>query len=149
MAKKKRIIPVLFVLYCAVMLYLLLCRANASKTIPYTDQLITRLNLIPFQTLRQQFYFLSLRDNPVLVRHAVINLVGNVVMFIPLGLFLPTLWPRLRTLWKVLLRCAMAIALVEITQALLLTGWCDIDDLLLNLLGASIGYGIFRKIHPE
>lgn len=146
MAKKNRILPTLFMLYCAVMFYLLLCRANASRTIPYLDQLATRLNLIPFQTLRQQFYFLSLEGRPVLVRHAVVNLLGNVVLFIPMGLFLPALWPRQRRLWKVLLWCGLAISLVEITQALTLTGWCDIDDLFLNLLGAAIGYGIFQKL---
>ena len=33
---------------------------------------------------------------------------------------------------------------VELLQMLLLVGTCDVDDLIQNLLGAALGYGLFR-----
>ena len=76
--------------------------------------------------------------------HAIINLVGNVIMFIPLGFCLPMLWKKQRTLWKTLLTTALIITLVELIQLLTLVGSCDTDDLILNVLGSAIGYGLFK-----
>jgi glycopeptide antibiotics resistance protein len=37
---------------------------------------------------------------------------------------------------------AITISCVEILQLFTLLGYCDVDDLILNTLGAAIGYGI-------
>lgn len=146
MTDRKRIWYVLFAIYCIAMAYLLFGREEAPVGIPYADQLRLRLNLIPFRTLRHQWKLLFEADRPWLIRHSLINLLGNIVLFIPLGIFLPMLWPRLQRLWKVLLAVAGIIALVEVVQVLTLLGRCDIDDLLLNLIGAAIGYGLHNWI---
>ena len=139
----KRIAAWVFALYCLLMLWLLFGRPGYDPSIPYVLQL--KYNLIPFETIGR---FLRLLDAPSsgLRTHAVINLAGNVIMFIPLGFFPPLLWPKLRRLWKTLLLCAGIIAAVEVLQLLTLVGSCDTDDLLLNLPGAAIGYGLFRLI---
>ena len=80
---------------------------------------------------------------------AAINLLGNIVLFIPLGSFLPKLWIKSPQLWKVLLCVTGIIALVETVQVLTLLGRCDIDDLLLNLLGSAIGYGLYNQIENK
>ena len=59
---------------------------------------------------------------------------------VPLGVFLPLLMRKLRRFWRFLLVCALTIALVETAQALLLVGSADVDDLILNLCGVSIGF---------
>ena len=88
-----------------------------------------------------------LRDHrPYLVRAALINLLGNVVMFVPLGLFLPLIFTKLRKLWRTLFTVTLLIAVVEIAQLFTLLGSCDVDDLILNLLGAALGYGIYNRI---
>ena len=47
---------------------------------------------------------------------------------------------RDRRYWRFLLVCALAIVLIEAAQALLLVGSADVDDLILNLCGASLGF---------
>ena len=141
--KRSRIVYALFAAYCALMLWLLFDRPGYIDGIPYWDQLLPNLNLTPFRTLR--LFFGLLRDHrPYLVRTALINLLGNVVMFVPLGLFLPLIFTRLRKLWRTLFTVTLLIAVVEIAQLFTLLGSCDVDDLILNLLGAALGYGIYN-----
>ena len=75
-----------------------------------------------------------------MVRHAFVNLAGNVIMFVPLGVFLPVIWKRLRSFWWFLLTSASLILLVEVLQYVTGLGSCDIDDLILNLPGTMLGW---------
>ncbi len=134
----------LFALYGICMLSLLFGRREASDALPYWDQVFMRLNLVPFRTLGHQLRLLTQSGRPWLIRHAAVNLAGNVILFAPLGLFLPKLWPRLGRLWRTLTATAGIILMVELAQSLTLLGRCDIDDLILNLLGAALGYGLYR-----
>ena len=131
----------LFAAYAALMLWLLLHRSGYVNGIPYLQQM--KANLIPFRTMRLFFRLLS-HHRPRLVRAAVINLAGNVVMFIPLGIFLPLVFRKLRKWWRTLLCVALIITAVETAQLLTLVGSCDIDDLILNLAGAACGYALFK-----
>lgn len=129
----------LFLAYCALMLWLLFDRPGYVPGIPYWEQTAGHLNLIPFRTLRL-FAGLLNSTRPEYVRSAVINLGGNIVMFIPLGFLLPQVFCRLTSLPRVLLTTAILITAVEIIQLFTLVGCCDIDDLILNLIGSAIGY---------
>ena len=74
---------------------------------------------------------------------AILNLVGNVVLFVPIGFLLPLVFPRLE--WRNALVVAAACGLtIEGTQALLRMGIFDIDDVILNALGVMIGFRAFR-----
>jgi len=139
----KRNIHLLFGAYCLLMLWLLFGREEAPAGLPYSQQLLMRLNVIPFRTLGRLLRLLTDTDRPWLIRFSVINLLGNVVLFIPLGIFLPKLWKKLRSFPGVLLATAGIITAVEIAQMLTLLGRCDVDDLILNITGAAIGYGIY------
>ena len=134
-----------FLGYCALMLWLLFDRQGYTAGVPYWDQLDGRLNLIPFRTLR---LFADLLDSGVrsYIRMAVINLGGNIIMFIPLGFLLPRVFGRINSLLQVLLTTAVLITAVEILQLFTLVGSCDIDDLILNVIGAAIGYGLHKLI---
>ena len=131
----------LFLAYCALMLWLLFDRPGYDPGIPYWEQAATHLNLIPFRTLRLFTQLLN-SSRPELVRAAVTNLGGNIIMFIPLGFLLPRVFLRLSSLPRVLITTAAIITLVEILQLFTLVGSCDIDDLILNVLGAAIGFGL-------
>lgn len=128
-----------FAAYCALMLWLLFHRPGYTEGIPYWDQVANRLNLVPFRTLR---LFAGLLDSGVRahIRIAVINLGGNILMFVPLGFFLPRVFPKLRTLPQIMLTTAWIVCVVEILQLFTLLGSCDIDDLILNVFGAALGY---------
>lgn len=153
MTQKKYTPQVLLALYAALMLWLLFFQ---SARIPdysaaYWLQVKSNLNLVPLRTVGNYLHILLNREYYLekwgfasmyayQARQAVINLGGNVGMFLPLGFLLPWMFRKLRKLWKVLLATAVIIILVEIVQLFSLLGSCDIDDLILNVTGAAIGY---------
>lgn len=80
---------------------------------------------------------------------SVYNLLGNVVMFLPFGFFPALLWRRY-TWWKALLTGFAVTACIECCQLCVGRAF-DVDDLLLNTLGAMLGYGLWlllQKLAP-
>ena len=138
--KHRKLDIVLFCLYSGLMLYLLFHRAGGIEGMDYWKQIQAKLNLEPFHTIR---LFLKVLGSPAYNAAAVINLGGNVFLFIPLGFFLPRIFPSLQKFRHTILVTFLIITAVELTQLFTLLGTCDIDDLILNVIGAAIGYGIF------
>ena len=131
---------IVFALYCALMIYLLFFQ-HRMPALFQGDYLLTlrqNLNLRPGDTILR-FYRL-MRYYPGYRRAAAINLFGNIGMFIPLGFGLPWVHPRLRRWWRTMLLSAVLIILIELSQLVTLLGRCDVDDLILNLIGVTIGY---------
>lgn len=141
---RDRIVFLIFCLYCAAMACLLFVRSEPADEFPYWEQVRSWTSLVPFHTIGKQFGWLFDSGKFWLFRHALVNLGGNTVLFLPLGIFLPRLFPKLDRFWKVLLTAAGIIAAIEITQVLTLLGRCDIDDLILNLTGTTAGYGVYK-----
>lgn len=139
--KRKRVATAMFMVYCALMLWLLFDRRGPVEGVPYWEQVAVSYNLRPFHTI-QRYTRLLHSSRPVLVKLAVVNLLGNVVMFVPLGFFLPRLYEKTRRMWRTLLAAAGIVILVEVFQMLTLVGVCDIDDLILNEMGVAVGYGL-------
>ena len=131
----------LFCIYSSFMLYLLFHRTGGIEGMDYWTQIRANLNLEPFHTIR---LFLKVLGTPAYNSATVINLGGNVILFIPLGFFLPQVFPKLRKFWKTILTTALIIIAVELAQLFTLLGSCDIDDLILNVLGSTLGYFIHK-----
>lgn len=78
------------------------------------------------------------------------NLFGNILMFIPLGIFLPFFSSRFRSLRKVVLVAFIASAGIELTQLALrlidFYRFVDIDDVILNTSGAALGFIAMDKL---
>ena len=78
----------------------------------------------------------------------LINIIGNVTMFIPVGLVWPFCFKRLDTLDKTVLVGAGFPLFIEITQLPFYDRCSDVDDLILNttgiFLGALIYFGVKR-----
>lgn len=67
----------------------------------------------------------------------------NVLLFVPFGLLVPLCWPGMRGAGRMVGGGLAFSALIELSQ--LFNHRCtDVDDLLLNGLGALIGYGLYR-----
>jgi glycopeptide antibiotics resistance protein len=99
------------------------------------------VNLTPFKTIHM---YITYADHFNL-KTVVENLLGNVLVFSPIGLGLPMLWTRWQRLWRVLLFGLLAPTLVETIQYF--TARCaDVDDLILNCLGTVVGYLLYRLI---
>ncbi len=66
-------------------------------------------------------------------------------MFMPMGMALPVLFDKkFNRLWKTVLFVVILVILVETIQFFTFTGSADIDDLILNTIGATIGCGIIK-----
>ena len=101
-------------------------------------------NLKLFDTVQRYIWVLKYSRDSAQIRHAVINLAGNVVMFVPLGFFVPMLWKKMHIFgWHFLTMVATIVA-VELLQLLTRLGTCDIDDLVLNVIGTTMGFGLFK-----
>ncbi|WP_100065894.1 VanZ family protein [Miniphocaeibacter massiliensis] len=74
-----------------------------------------------------------------------IGYVLNVIMFIPLGFLLPFLWKSKDRIGSVLSYGFMLSLAIEISQ-LLNDRTTGVDDLLMNTIGAVIGFIIFRML---
>ena len=145
---KQKHFKLLFWIYCTAMLALLFWRAPVRSPGSYGERVLGLLNPVPFETICR---YIRLLGHPAsaYVRVAAVNLFGNIFMFVPLGMLLPEVYPKLRRWWKTMLVTAGAVMAVELGQMLTLLGTCDIDDLTLNLLGAAIGYGLFLITHKN
>ena len=72
------------------------------------------------------------------------NVVGNVCVFIPFGIFLPKLFKRCRNMLLVTLLSLELSLVVEVIQLMTRVGSFDVDDLLLNTIGGMLGYLIYK-----
>lgn len=95
------------------------------------------VNLVPFDMIKAQGYS--------------VNVWGNVLMFIPLGIYV-AYYSRKVNVVKVLLFVMGASVFIEVVQYVFKRGATDIDDVILNTAGGAMGlvlYGlcvaIFRK----
>jgi glycopeptide antibiotics resistance protein len=99
------------------------------------------LQLVPFQDLRRTL------SHEGLLRIMLVDIAGNVVLFMPLGFFLPLVLPLLDS-WKriLLVSCALSIS-VETAQYLLPIGRvAATTDVLLNALGGVCGYVVLQAV---
>ncbi len=98
-------------------------------------------NYIPFKTI---VYYLSGNPTWIVAKN---NLIGNIAPFIPLGFFASLFYHHLLT-WKHILAVAFVISVaLESAQVLLRVGVFDIDDIILNVLGVIVGYGVYCGLH--
>lgn len=135
-----------FAIYLLIMVWLLFGQRLDRWQDEYSfARMRENLNIIPFHTIGE-FTKAFFRGGKSV---AVINLLGNVVMFIPLGFFLSGILGKSHGIFGVLLRGACILAGVEILQLLTLLGSFDVDDLILNLLGVGIGFVFFRCLNKE
>lgn len=67
------------------------------------------------------------------------NIIGNIAMFIPVGIVWPICFKKLDTIKKTILAGAGFTLFIELTQLFCRGRHTDVDDLILNTFGAAIG----------
>ena len=97
------------------------------------------LNLKPLYTIRQ-----FLQVDHFSPKVWMINLVGNVGVFVPYGVLLPLLLKEGKLLFKSLCVFLGGVFALESLQLLTKRGSWDIDDFILNTVGFLLGYGLYR-----
>lgn len=96
-----------------------------------------RYNLTPFSTLG-----IFLNFSKFNTKTWVINLIGNIGVFVPFGILFPIVFQE--RMIRLYLKFITGIFLLELIQLLSRRGVFDVDDLLLNSVGFIIGYGSYR-----
>ena len=105
---------------------------------PLQGQVVTD-NPTPFATIR---IYLDNLDSAFWVSQAL----GNLLLLLPLGLFGPIALPWLDRWWRVLLVALVLSAAIETAQLWIPERSADVDDVLFNVVGALLGYGLLRFI---
>jgi glycopeptide antibiotics resistance protein len=75
-------------------------------------------------------------------RPFVVNFLGNIVAFIPIGMIPPLAWPRRAVAWHAALFSLGFSAMIEVVQYTSGRRVADVDDLILNTSGGLFGYGV-------
>ena len=72
------------------------------------------------------------------------NLAGNIVVFVPFGFLLPYVQKGAAKFPVLLLNAFLFVLGIEVFQLFSAFGAFDVDDILLNCFGASMGWVIYR-----
>ena len=141
---KREIALGLFVMYIAALLVMALegTWASPAAMLQSARERIASMEsiyLTPLQTIRQQLSTIDTDESRT-------QLLGNTLLFLPWGFFLPLLWRRFRRLLPVAGMCLGLTCFIEFTQ-LFIGRTVDVDDLLLNFLGSMCGAGLWWIVH--
>lgn len=120
------VVWVVFVLYLVFLAKLLLLSRTPGS--------VRSLNLIPFRTIADYLF----SNSAGVRRFSLGEVLGNVVVFVPLGACLPLLRRRTDVWSNVRIVIAVSVT-VEVLQGLLGVGASDVDDVILNALGGLTG----------
>lgn len=97
---------------------------------------LSRANFTPFKTIKMYIdYAYKL--------NSVENLAGNVLAFVPFGFLFPLAARDGERFFVMLLNVFTFVLGIEAFQLFSAFGAFDVDDILLNCLGAAAGYGIY------
>lgn len=94
------------------------------------------LNLEPFKWVEE--------ISTTRMDRALAEVIPNILMFIPLGIFIPIVFSQKRKLYKTAFVVFLVTFSIEFLQYFIGRS-SDIDDIIMNLLGGLIGYGIFKS----
>lgn len=120
------ILPAVFAVYIVAVFHITGVGTLYDGLTAELEEMKERINLIPFSN-----------------KIDTIGYLLNVVLFVPLGFFIPLIWKQMGKLSNSLLAGAAFSILIELSQLLSYRG-TDIDDLITNTLGATIGYLIYK-----
>ncbi|MCR5006462.1 MAG: VanZ family protein [Clostridiales bacterium] len=127
---------ILFLLYLGVLAYILFF-------LEVRDGTYHNVNLVPFKTIRM-LYTYYFKFHEFTSWYWIANIYGNIALLAPFGLLLPLVCHRRMAFWSILLLAALFSIAIEACQYLTLVGEADIDDVILNVFGALLGYIVYR-----
>lgn len=144
--KVKTIVLILFTIYLLLLIKVILfkypmpmireiLKGSEVSTLSFR---ILHSNFIPLKSI---FTFLFNSKN---IRISVKNLLGNIIAFAPFGFLVPVLTDRMSKFKSIIVSSFILSLMFEIIQLLTALGEFDVDDILLNVLGAIFGYLFYQ-----
>lgn len=124
-------------------IYLILC-ITVFPTFLMVDQKVyvayikesSHNNIIPFHTIKGLFKLLK---KGIYLNYVYSNLIGNLLLFLPFALFFKLTY-NFKGRWILIISILFSL-IIELIQIPLMR-IADIDDIILNSLGALIGLGV-------
>lgn len=146
---RREIVLGLFVAYIAALLIMALegaWAAPANMLASARERLasLEGIHLTPFKTLSGQIAALPSDES-------LTQLLGNTLLFLPWGFFLPLLWRCFRRILPLAGMCLALTVFIETIQ-LFIGRTVDVDDLILNFAGSMCGGGVWwivRQLRKE
>ena len=138
----------LFTIYCLLLITILFLnneyRMGGFQNISTFSRVhLETSNFIPFATIIG--YVSGMVSNDINTGIVIINLVTNLLLFAPMGFFIPMLFQdKIKNTKQFLIIIIILTFLVEIIQFITYRGSTDIDDIILNTIGASIVYILMK-----
>ena len=130
----KAVMKLLFIIYMCVLVYVVFFAEAMGRT-PQDGYVY---NLTPLKEIKRFMKYIW--DNDDLGRAARLNIFGNIIAFIPFGIYLPyTSESKLGFISTFLYTFSLSLT-IELVQLITKVGSCDVDDIILNALGGVIGY---------
>lgn len=128
-----------FAIYLVALVYFLFFSEQLGR-VPSDEY---KYSLVPFREMKR--YVVYWRE--IGIFNVTLNLLGNIVCFVPFGFVLPVMSSRQRGILKITFLSFLASLLVELIQLVSKVGSCDVDDIILNTLGGFLGYLAFWLCH--
>lgn len=147
---KMKPIHTLFTLYLMALFYVLFIY-NRSINLSWIVQggwstLVERqaenLNLILFRNILK---YLQTMNYATGMRNIIVNIGGHMLMFTPFGFFLPRINKRFQNIRFFIGVTLLIMILIEGLQYITMSGSFDVDDALLNMIGAIMGFVFLRN----
>ena len=101
---------------------------------------LNEINLIPFSTIMS---YLKGKDKHV--GGAMLNIIANIFLFIPLGFYIGVLLREKKMKMKMMIIVLIPI-MVELVQLVFSLGICDVDDVILNAFGGLVGIVVLQML---
>lgn len=138
---RRNIVKIVWWVYIALLFGVVIIKFRGSfselfakiKTVPFR----TNYNLIPFISIGQQLENFS-------EGWARINILGNIIPFVPFGYFLPLIYKKINSPQRLFSVALLFILFIEIFQFITRLGIFDVDDIILNMFGILIGYFLYK-----
>lgn len=142
----KTIYWILFLIYIFILSVILFFGRKSYSQIPIEEYFFEYGNFMPFRTLIRYIRYVYIWKNAESFFLALVNIGGNLILFFPMGNFLPFLFKDLRDWKRFLCLISFLIFSSEFLQGFFRIGVPDVDDFLINILGAWMGFSMTKRL---
>lgn len=146
---KKVIVGISFIFYLLALVMLLFLgvmfvgiRGHVWTDISLIEYIRNSSNFVPFKTIST--YIAAMFNGSLKTSIAIKNVFGNLIMFLPMGIYLPYYLKKINRVGRFTVSMIILLFVIEATQLVTRKGSFDIDDFILNIVGALVGFGIWK-----
>jgi len=147
---KLKPIHTLFILYLMALFYVLFIYERSINLTwivqggfsTLVERQAEHLNLVLFRNILR---YLQTMNYATGMRNIIVNIGGHMLMFTPFGYFLPRINKRFQDIRFFIFFSLMIMLMIEGFQYFTMSGSFDVDDALLNMIGAIMGFVFLRN----